>query len=344
MFKWFSKTEAEKNIFSPNGTIRCHFLLKSGQIFYSVFKNDKIIIKPSRLGFLICGEEPLRDNFKLVRSQSRKHEETIELAWGEDQYINNDYNETAFYLTENKNSHRIMTVRFRVFDNSIAFRYEVPPQPKFRRITIKDELTEFNVDLNSIVWKIPAYQPDRYEYNYERSTVYDLKNSVHTPLTLRTPNGFYVSLHEAALYDYGSMTINADNKNNLKADITPLSDGTKAHINLPFQTPWRLVMIADSAIELTTNRTMFALNDPPAENFDWVKPLKFIGIWWAMYVGEWTWAPGERHGATTEHAKEYIDAAIRLGISGLLIGKEIGWKTVLTTNSLLLLQILILKK
>ena len=327
MFRWLNKNEVEKDILSPNGNIRCHFSLKSGQVFYSVFKNEKIIIKPSKLGFLVCGENPLCDNFKLIRTQTKKHSETIELQWGEDRYINNNYNEVAFYLAEYKDPHRIMTLKFRVFDNSVAFRYEIPPQPKFRRITIKDELTEFNLDLNTVAWKIPAYQPDRYEYNYEKVSVYDLNHSVHTPLTLRTQSGHYLSIHEAALYNYGSMTIKLNENQKLKTDITPLSDNTRAHIDLPFSTPWRLIMIADSAIELTTNRTMYALNDAPIGDFSWVKTLKFIGIWWAMYVGEWTWAPSDRHGATTEHAKEYIDAAVRLGISGLLIeGWNEGWE------------------
>lgn len=327
MFKWFGRSDKEKEVLSPNGNIKAIFVLKSGRISYAVYKNDKIVIKQSSLGFSVCGEAALVNNFKLVRTQMKRHSETIELQWGEDHFIDNTYTEATFYLTEDKLPKRIMTFRIRVFNNAVAFRYEIPPQPKFQRISIKDELTEFKVDVNSTVWKIPAYQPDRYEYSYERASVYDLKQSVHTPLTIRTPNGCYMAIHEAALYDYGSMTIKLDANNSLVTDITPLSDGTKAHVDLPFQTPWRLIMLADSAIELTTNRTMYALNDPPTKDFSWVRTLKFIGIWWAMYVGEWTWAPGDRHGATTEHAKQYIDAAVRLGISGLLIeGWNEGWE------------------
>ncbi len=330
MFKWanwFNKDETEKDTLSPNGRVRCHFSLQSGQIFYAVFRDERPVVKKSRLGFLIYGEDPLKENLKVIREQSKKCDETFELPWGEDRFIKNHYSESAFYLSESKSPYRIFTLRFRVFNNGVAFRYEIPPQPKFRRITIKDELTEFNIDLNSTVWKIPAYKEDRYEYNYEKSSVYDLEKSVHTPLTIRTPNGYYLSIHEAALYDYGSATIKLNEAQILKTDITPLSDGTKAHLDLPFQTPWRLIMLADSAIELTTNRLIYALNDPPKHDFSWVETLKFIGIWWAMYVGEWTWAPGERHGATTAHAKEYIDAAVRLGISGLLIeGWNEGWQ------------------
>lgn len=330
MFKWanwFSREECEKDLFSPDGSLRCHFSLTAGRLSYSVYKNNQLIIRPSRLDLLICGEAPLMQGLKLIREQKRSHDETIEMPWGEDRLIPNNYFETAFYLAEKKEPSRIFTLRFRIFNNGVAFRYEIPPQPKFSQITIQDELTEFNLDLNSIAWKIPAYQPDRYEYNYEKTFIYDLKHPVHTPLTLKTPNGFYISLHEAALYNYGSMTLKLNQDSVLSSDITPLSDQTKAHVSLPFQTPWRLIMVANSAIELTTNRLIYALNDPPAGDFSWVSPLKFLGIWWAMYVGEWTWAPGERHGATTEHAKEYIDYAVRLGIAGLLIeGWNEGWE------------------
>ena len=330
MFKWaslFNRDEFERDIESLNGRVKCRVCLENGKINYSVYRDNKIVIKPSNLGFLIFGEEPLGDKLKLVREHRKRHIETFEMLWGEDRFVKNNYIESAFYLTETREPYRIFTLRFRVFDSGVAFRYEIPPQPKFRQITLKDELTEFRLDLNTVAWKIPAYQPDRYEYDYERAIVYDLKSSVHTPLTMRTPSGVYLSLHEAALYDYGSMTLKLNANNALKSDITPLSDGSIAHVSLPFKTPWRLIMLADSAIELTTNRLMYALNDPPKNDFSWVKTLKFIGIWWAMYVGEWTWAPGERHGATTEHAKEYIDAAIRLGISGLLIeGWNEGWE------------------
>ena len=330
MFKWaklFSQDNAEKEILSPDKRIRCFFILKNSGVFYRIEKDNKPIVELSRLGFLICGEKSLGDNLKLIRYHTKRCDEKVELHWGEDQFLQNNYNETTFYLAETKDSKRIMTLKFRVFDNAVAFRYEIPPQPKFQRITIADELTEFNINTNSIDWKIPAFEPDRYEYNYEKASVHELIHSVHTPLTIKTPNGYYLSLHEAALYNYGSMTVKLNDKNSLQSDITPLSDGTKAHVNLPFETPWRLIMIADSAIELTTNRVMFCLNDPPAQDFSWVEPIKFIGIWWAMYVGEWTWAPGERHGATTEHAKEYINDAVELGIRGLLIeGWNDGWE------------------
>ena len=328
MFWWARKhNEATREILSPDGRIKCQFTLKNSRFYYSVTKDGKTIVKPSQLGILVFGEADECSKLQLIRTVTSVKSEIFEMPWGEDRFIKNNYHEAAFYLAEASGSKRIFTMRFRVFDEGVAFRYEIPPQPKYQRITIKDEITEFNIDQNTTVWQIPAYQPDRYEYNYEKCHVYDLKNSVHTPLTMRTESGFYLSIHEAALYNYGSMTIKLNSNGALRSDITPLSDCSRAHVNLPFQTPWRLIMIAHSAIELTTNRLMYCLNDPPRGDFSWVETLKFIGIWWAMFVGEWTWAPGERHGATTDHARDYIDAAVRLGIRGLLIeGWNEGWE------------------
>ena len=263
----------------------------------------------------------------IVRIQERTNDETWKTVVGEQRVIRNNYNEVAFYLSETTDNGRLFTVRFRIFDEGVAFRYEIPAQPRFQRLIISDELTEFNVDSNSNAWRIPAYQPDRYEYNYEKRPVYALASSVHTPLTIETPHGNYISIHEAALINYGSMTLKLNGLNRLQSDITPLSDGMRAYVDLPFDTPWRVVMIADSPIELITNRMVLNLNEPPKQDFSWVRPIKFIGIWWAMFVGEWTWAPGDRHGATTEHAKEYIDAAKRLGVDGVLMeGWNDGWE------------------
>ena len=330
MFKWaswFGQNSVEKEMVSPDKRTQCFFVLKNGEMSYRVERDGKALIGLSKLGFSICGEKAIGQDLKMIRYRTRYCDEKTELLWGEDRFLKNNYREATFYLSETKEPKRIITLKFRVFDNAVAFRYEIPPQPKFQRITIADEITEFNINPNSSVWKIPAFEPDRYEYNYEKSSVHELTHSVHTPLTIKTPNGYYLSIHEAALYNYGSMTIKLDDNNRLKSDITPLSDGTKAHVSLPFETPWRLIMIADSAIELTANRTMFCLNEPPTQDFSWVETIKFIGIWWAMYVGEWTWAPGERHGATTQHAKEYIDDAVELDIRGLLIeGWNDGWE------------------
>ena len=321
------KLDHEQQITSPNGRIICTVKLKLGSLTYSVKKDGKVVLRDSGLGINLQGEQPLKQGLMIVRIQENRKDEAWQTIVGEQRIIHNKYNEVAFYLNETTENGRIFTVRFRIFDDGVAFRYEIPPQNRFQRLIISDELTEFNVDANSNAWRIPAYQPDRYEYNYEKRPVYALASSVHTPLTIETPLGHYISIHEAALINYGSMTIKLNGLNRLQTDITPLSDGMRAYVDLPFNTPWRVIMIGDSPIELITNRMVLNLNEPPKQDFSWVKPLKFIGIWWAMFVGEWTWAPGERHGATTEHAKEYIDAAKRLDIDGVLMeGWNDGWE------------------
>ncbi len=316
-----------KELKSPNERLVCRFNIQNGRASYSLFKDGKELIGPSRLGFSLRGQKPLFSDLAVVREHTKSEDETWETAWGEERTIRNHYNELTVYLAEQNEEGRIFTLRFRLFDDGLGFRYEIPPQPKFQRLTIADELTEFRINDNSLAWQIPAYQPDRYEYNYTRKPLYELTHSVHTPITIELPTGNYVAIHEAALYNYGSMTLRMNQNRALKSDITPLSDGMRAYIELPFNTPWRVVMIGDSANDLITNHIVLNLNDPPQEDFSWVKPIKFLGIWWAMFVGEWTWAPGERHGATTEHAKQYIDACTRLGIPGLLIeGWNNGWE------------------
>ena len=329
MFNFFKrrpKTDFEKKLSSPDGKLLLRVLLKSGHLSYSLTKEGKTVLKNSMLGFKLKGQKPLDSHLGIVRGSEKTFSETWETIWGEDRLIENSYNEFTIYLSETTGERRLMTVRFRVFNDGIGFRYELPPQPSFYRAEIEDELTEFNIDLNSYVWKIPAYQPDRYEYNYERVPVYELENSVHTPATFELKNGLFISLHEAALYNYGEMTLKLNQWKTVTSDITPLSDGIKARVELPFDTPWRVVMVGDHATDLVKNHIVLNLNDPPKGDFSWVKPLKFLGIWWAMYVGEWTWASGDRHGATTEHAFEYINYCKNLGIEGLLLeGWNGGW-------------------
>ena len=320
------KIDAVYEVKSPNNRVVASFMVDKGQISYFVTKDEKIVLRKSRLGLILKDAEPLADNFSVVRAYSRSTDETWKAYWGEQHVIRNNYNETAIYLEETEKPNRLLTIRFRVFDDGVAFRYEVPAQPEMENMIVADEITEFSVDTNSRSWSIPAYQPDRYEYDYVEHPVYSLTESVHTPLTIQTPVGHYISIHEAALYNYGSMTIKLNNST-LKSDITPLSDGMRAYVELPFSTPWRTITIAQDVLDLTTSRMILNLNDAPRDDFSWVSPTKFLGIWWAMYVGEWTWAPGERHGATTEHAFQYIDSCKNLGIPALLIeGWNDGWE------------------
>lgn len=320
------RTDAVYEIKSPNGRVVASFEISKGRISYFVRKDEKQIIRRSRLGLELKDAESFGENLSVVRAYTRKVEGSWEALWGEQRVIRNDYTEMNFYLEETVSNGRLLTIRFKVYDNGVAFRYEVPAQPDMSRMVIEDELTQFVVDSNSKSWSIPAYQPDRYEYNYREMPVRDLRESVHTPLTIQTTSGYYIAIHEAALYNYGGMTVKMTDYG-LKTDITPLSDGMRAYVDLPFSTPWRLIMIEDDALDLTTNHVMLNLNDDPKGDFSWVEPCKFFGIWWAMFVGEWTWAPGERHGATTEHAKQYIDYCKEFNIPALLIeGWNDGWE------------------
>ena len=324
---WFkkAKTDAVYEVKSPNGRVVVVFILDHGQISYYVKKDDKLILRQSKLGIALKDASPLADGFSVVRAYSKSFDETWKAYWGEQHIIRNNYNETAIYLEETEKPNRLLTIRFRAYDDGIAFRYEIPAQPEMKNMVISDELTEFAVDVNSRSWSIPAYQPDRYEYNYTEKPVHQLTDSVHTPLTIDCGN-CWLAIHEAALYNYGGMTLKM-NGPALKADITPLSDGMKAYVELPFSTPWRTIIMGHDDLDLTTSRMILNLNDPPRDDFSWVEPTKFLGIWWAMYVGEWTWAPGERHGATTEHAMQYIDSCKNLGIPGLLVeGWNDGWE------------------
>lgn len=318
--------EFNQEVISPNGRVRGIINLKSGHLTYRVEKDGKILVANSRLSLKLKGESEITEKLFLVRTHHKTCDEYWETIVGEQQQIRDRHNEKTFYLAEMTKNGRLFTLRMRVFDDGIAFRYEIPPQPRFQQVVIEDEMTEFNLELNGQAWQIPAFKPDRYEYNYNKTAIHDLSQAAHTPLTIETAENGLVAIHEAALYDYGAMTLKLNKHKKLEAEIVPLSDGSKAHVELPFSTPWRVIMLADAPIELTTNRMVLNLNDPPSQKFDFVKPLKFLGIWWAMFVGEWTWATGARHGATTEHAKEYIEACNRLGIKGLLVeGWNNGW-------------------
>lgn len=321
-----AQTDGSFETTSPNGRVKIIFELSHGDLYYSVKKDDKEIVHRSRLGLKLRDGSSLDHSFSVVRSFSRQKDETWEAYWGEQHFIRDNYVETVIYLEEVIQPSRLLTMRFRAYDDGVAFRYEIPAQPEMSSLVISEEMTEFCFNANDRSWSIPAYQPDRYEYIYNEKSVYELQDSVHTPLTIKSTTGHYVALHEACLYNYGGMTVKMNGRA-LQADITPLSDGMKAYVNLPFNTPWRMMIIADNPLELTVSRMMLNLNPAPNADFSWVKPIKFLGIWWAMFVGEWTWAPGDRHGATTEHAKEYIDYCQRLGLQGLLIeGWNDGWE------------------
>lgn len=314
-----------RQISSPNKSIDLVFWLQKGEAFYELGKDQKTIISKSRLGFSLADSRALNGDFILKEFKVTTHHEKWEQPWGEQRLVDNHYNEFVVALQEFNPPSRNLIITFRIYDDGLAFRYEFPFQDELKTIAIADEQTEFNMSADCSAWWIPAYQPDRYEYLYKKTRLGEI-DTVHTPLTIKTIDGRYVSIHEASLYEYGSMTIMRDGQK-IKADITPLADGMKARLTTPFVMPWRTITVANRPADLAASRMMLNLNEPSKiEDTSWIKPTKFMGIWWGMFTGVFTWSSGARHGATTENAKQYIDYCVRLGIPALLIeGWNTGW-------------------
>lgn len=311
---------------SPDDSLKLSVDVKGGKVTYSLSKNNKEVITNSALGFVFAGNDSFNSNFRVTGVLKETHDDTWEQPWGEDRYVRDHYNELKLFLQEKSSLKRKMNIVFRVFDDGLGFRYEIPEQDNIKDFIVKDEDSEFNMAYNNKAWWIPAYRPNRYEYLYSH-TLLSKMDTVHTPLTIETRDGFYVTIHEAALYDYGSMTIARSDTSKLKSDITPLSDGTKAHLSAPFNSPWRTVIIAEQPAKLIESRLMLNLNEPSKiADMSWIKPTKFMGIWWGMFTDVFTWSQGPKHGATTKNAIRYIDYCAQLHIPALLIeGWNYGW-------------------
>ncbi len=318
--------ENAPSVTSPDGKIRVTFSLEQGVPTYAVSRARQEIIKPSKLGFVFKDDPSLSQNLAMTRVERRSFDETWEQPWGEVRQIRNHYNELRVYLQETVPAKRQMNLVFRVYDDGLGFRYEVPAQPNLTDIEIMAEETEFALSGDYQAWWIPAFQDKSYEYLYTKSPVSQLK-TVHTPLTLETTDGLFLSIHEAALVDYAAMTLAGAGDATLRCDLVPWSDGIKVKISTPFQTPWRTIQMADSAGDLITSYLILNLNEPnKLDDVSWVQPGKYVGIWWGMHTGLYTWGRGPRHGATTERTKSYLDFAAKYGFTGVLVeGWNYGW-------------------
>ncbi|NOZ41805.1 MAG: glycoside hydrolase family 97 protein, partial [Alphaproteobacteria bacterium] len=294
--------------------------------YYQVARSGRIIIGKSRLGLRFKDIAHLDGGFVIASTATSSFDNTWTQPWGEKKYIRNHYNELRLTLVESHGLKRRMILRFRVYDDGIGFRYEIPRQAHMAAVQIIDELTEFNISDPATAWWIPARGWNRYEYLYRKTPLKDI-SLVQTPLTMKTDKGLYLSIHEAALVDYASMTLKRGRGRMLKADLIPLSDGIRVKTKVPFHTPWRTVQIADSAGGLITSYLILNLNEPnKLGDVSWVKPEKYIGIWWGMHLGELTWGSGPKHGATTKRTKAYIDFAAANGFKGVLVeGWNVGW-------------------
>ncbi len=294
--------------------------------FYSLERDGKAVIAKSNLGFNFTDQAPLRRGLANIGETTDSANLRWEQPWGERQFVTDRHNELAVTFTERNETPRQITVRVRVFDNGIGFRYEFPANPDRPVTRIAEELTEFNIASEGTAWWIPAGDWNRYEYLYSKTPIREI-SVAHTPMTLKLADGTHLAFHEAALVDYSGMWLRRMDGLRFRASLAPSSRGAKVVRKGAFTTPWRSIRIADNAAGLVENDLELNLNEPnKLGDVSYFEPSKYIGIWWGMIRGDWSWAQGPRHGATTERAKQYIDFAAANGFRGVLIeGWNIGW-------------------
>ena len=314
---------------SPNKSVKIQFLLKEGRPFYKVLYQNKVLVKDSRLGFVLKEQPALDKDFKITSSTKSDADETWTQPWGEVKNIRNHYNGITINLEEQTGLKRKLTVMFRVYDDGIGFRYEVPEQPNLKDFVILDELTEFSLNQDFSCWWIPAYGTEMdSEYLYKNTKLSEIKEKVSTPITLESNDNLFVSIHEAALVDYAGMALALQPDFSLKCDLVSWSNGNRVETKAPMKTPWRTVQIADKPGDLITSYLILNLNEPnKLGDVSWIKPGKYNGIWWGMHMGKNTWEGGPNHGATTENVKTLIDFASKHNLSAVLAeGWNEGWE------------------
>ncbi len=361
----FNFTEARaEHICSPSGDIVLNADVIDGVPMYSVTYKDKVVIKPSKLGIELSDCPDMMDGFKLVSSKISSFDETWEPVWGENREIRNHYNELLLKLDQPTN-YRKMDIRFRVYDDGVGLRYEFPQDGALSYFVIKDEHTQFAMDGDHIAWWI-AGDYDTQEYDYTESHLSEIRDKmaasicsnasqtqfsptgVQTSLQMKTDDGLYINIHEAALVDYSCMHLNLDDKNFIfESWLTPDAQGNKGHLQTPCHSPWRTIMVSDDARDMLSSNLILNLNDPcKYEDTSWIKPVKYVGVWWEMIAGGKHWSytydlpsikldsldytntkPHGKHPANNENVKKYIDFAAEHGFDQVLVeGWNIGWE------------------
>ncbi len=314
-------------VLSPDGRLSVTVSASDGIPHYRVAYDGAVVLLPSRLGFTFKNAKPMTGGFAIAGHETRSIDETWEQAWGEEKFIENRCNELKVIFAERPRPERVMHVIFRVFEDGIGFRYELPAQKSFDEIEIISEETRFVFADDHTVWWTPA-DYDSYEHLYTRSPLCEVE-AVNTPVTMETANGLYLSIHEANLTDYAGMTLTAapGEELTLKCGLVPWPDGVAVRGTAPMKTPWRTVQVATRPGGLVESHLILNLNEPCViDDTSWITPMKYIGIWWEMHIKKSTWHIGPRHGATTENAKRHIDFASRHGIPAVLIeGWNTGW-------------------
>jgi alpha-glucosidase len=326
-----SPLPAQVRVASPDGRHEVAVEIRDGRLQYSMTRDGRPLILTSLLGFELKGARPLRDGLRITDTTRRSHDEWWTQPWGEVARVRDHHHELAVGVEETVSRRRRFTLRVRVFDDGVGFRYEFPAQPGLGAFEITDELTEFNLADNARAWWIPSNWPrmDRSEMLYASGPV-SVLDSVQTPLTLELQDGrTFMVIHEANLVDYARMFLRGARTESrmLRAALAPMADGVKVRGRTPFETPWRTIQVAGRVTELAPSLLGLNLNPPSVlADTDWIRPMKYVGIWWGMHIGTMTWSSGPNHGATTVNARRYIDFAAANGLGGVLVeGWNVGW-------------------
>ncbi len=312
---------------SPDHSLRVTFKVEAGgKIDYEVDRNGAVLISPSPLGFLLANARQMDSHFAIESVETASADDTWEQPWGERRFVRDHYNKLRVHLVQPAWNNRRMTVVFRIFDDGIGFRYEFPDQPDLKNVKILSEQTEFDVADTATAWWNLGGDWDQLEYLYSKTPLNQVSQA-NTPLTIKTDKGTYIAFHEAALVDYASMWLRRVDGQRLKAQLVPSSVGPAVDRDAPFATPWRTMIITDSAAGLYNSNIELNLNEPnKLGDVSWVKPYKYVGIWWEMHMGLATWEAGPTHGANTKNVENYMDFAAKNGFRGVLVeGWNTGW-------------------
>ena len=313
---------------SPDGNIKIIISDEQSTPSYSINFKNKTVINNSALGFEFKQHAPFSNSFKITKVQQQSTNTQWQQPWGERQTVVDQHNEVTVTFAKPQPQGGTYSVRFKAFDSGVGFRYEVPKQAGLNNIEITKELTEFAVNNShtATAWWIPARGWNRYEYVYNTTPLNDAA-LVHTPFTFKNQDGVHISIHEAALVDYAAMVLNQRRPGVFQADLTPWSSGVAVKKQGAFNTPWRTIQIGEKAVDLVNSDIILNLNEPnKLGDVSWVKPGKYIGIWWGMHINTHTWGSGDKHGATTKNTKYYMDFAAKYGFDGVLVeGWNTGW-------------------
>lgn len=353
------------SVASPSGNITLDFGLQAdGRPEYKVDYKTRPVVLASGLGLELADTPSLMSGFEIIGTDTLSFDETWEPVWGESSHIRNHYRELLAHLRQ-RDTDRLMDIRFRVYDDGIGFRYEFPTQPNLVYFIVKDEHSEFAMTGDHVAWWI-AGDYDTQEYDYTESRLSEVRGlmkdaissnasqtqfsptGVQTSLQLRTDDGIYINIHEAALVDYSTMHLNLDDdKMVFESWLTPDAQGNKGHLQAPCKSPWRTLIISDDACDMLSSNLIYNLNDPCAyDDTSWIKPVKYVGVWWEMIGGGKQWSytfdlpsvkldetdytktkPHGQHPANTENVKRYIDFAAEHGFDQVLVeGWNIGWE------------------